>query len=1472
MERRTRSRTRRRNVRRNRKGRDQPAPEEAKTQDDEDWDGVEDREDDRIGDKADSKDEDFEFSDHSESEDCEDMEVEAEAEEVAPSAIDETDDVETEEERKNREAMTKTLSVERKARKEAREKILKEMKTKTEDAEDEDAEDGDNEEDGIEDTGSGDNKDEDGDTEDDDTEDDDTEESNSETESGEDGETAEEKRNRKAVERKARKEERKKRKMEKKRKTNDRRRNNANMSALAKVFQSRRNSFLKKNLGIVRHFMKPNDIDSLEAWKPIRDTDSDSDPFVSQPSYIQGGRMKDYQLEGVRWLLKKRSQGVCPILADEMGLGKTVQSIAFLAYLRMELPEEKRGPSLVVCPLIVFDNWSKEIARWCPSLKVVPFHASSEKGRQTTAEKLHGPSDFDVCVTTYEMVKSEPKLFGPRWIRWHYVILDEGHRIKNLNTSVSKSILKIPRVGSLVLTGTPIQNKVSDLWAMFGFLCPRTFRDAELFERCFQIHGDKTSEDKALLERAHVLLHLFMLRRLKKEVVELPEKVETNIYVSLTEMQKHLYKEILLRGTALITRLEKPNSTSRKQGLKSLRSLAQALRQCCNHPYMFAEPESNDDNDTGLITSSGKMMLLDRLLVKLGSAGHRILIFSQHVATLDLVQRFLKLRKWRYLRIDGRTNRVLRAVHVREFNAPNSEYSVFMMQTKSGGLGINLQTADTVILFDSGWNPQDDLQAMARCHRIGQKKVVHVYRLITKGSVEERILHRQKQKLYMDKMLTRDSTAVAEKIKEKTGASREDLLAALKFGAQAIFQPAKEITDEDLNNIIDRSRHLEGSAEERKAEVQKSSVVHVETNVNNFDAFKQLSSLRTFEGQLYTTQGIADLAKSWKAQSKESMKQRNKLEVQRNEEVPSKQTIEPRAGSSNTPATSSEVKSTPETPASSEPQATAPSEDQKKMDTVESNDPRPQGSKIPASSSVSEEKGEGTKADGRSIRRSSRKRKRRMIIVDGIPMLHEQVQALKSTPAEPQRQRRRQKPGRDYPNSVNCGCCWQGGDIVLCDYCPASYHKNCIGYEGDPDSTNRFECSLHYCAVCGKKANEVGGALFRCTLCPLAYCDEHLKDEAKIVYKNELFEALGYIHQKQAIYVHCSRECMQYLKENEGAYKEWLNENQAERSKFNDMKQKEEAAKTEVARNKVDEIDFKAVPNPSSDEDNNSDGEWTPQSSGAEDHDDGGDDDDGTHEGRDKTNDQHINAKMRKVDWSNLSLFLTEVHVQRRNYQCPRCYQSLTWLFCFQCNKWAPWATERDGLLGGLMIWLQYYKNFVAHTRDNIVQLTKESAEVPVGMEYHQSMLIMKTHLKHLVQCILNVYKAYLYLRFRSLTDIKHSVQKLAGIQRGAKDSATQVHDFVQSLINIVKKAKTLEEERKERLAREQQELKEEKTGVVNYSRQLSELNDLGFTNAELNFRALVKSKGSVDAALQVLRQPSVHQELVNDEDDLPLG
>uniref|UniRef100_A0A671MSZ0 Proliferation-associated SNF2-like protein n=1 Tax=Sinocyclocheilus anshuiensis TaxID=1608454 RepID=A0A671MSZ0_9TELE len=612
---------------------------------------------------------------------------------------------------------------------------------------------------------------------------------------------------------------------------------------------------------------------------------------AQQPKLFTGGVMRWYQVEGIEWLRMLWENGINGILADEMGLGKTIQCIAHIA---MMVEKKVLGPFLVVAPLSTLPNWISEFKRFTPEVSVLLYHGS-QKERMDLVKQIRqtqGPLRMcPVVVTSFEIAMRDRKLL--QRFHWNYMIVDEGHRIKNLNCRLVQELKMLMTDNKLLLTGTPLQNNLSELWSLLNFLLPDVFDDLKSFESWFDISTiTSDAENIVANEREQNILHMlhqvssrhyntvfglwldigiltpFLLRRLKSDVtLEVPPKKEIVVYAPLTNKQEAFYLAIVNKTIAKLLGQEKvtpvpltssgrPKRRTRKvvdysesntdsvkdlekylekvqkdmesqaspvvdvfmpvnaQVNLKLQNILMLLKRCCNHAYLIEyplDPATGEFKiDEQLVETSGKFLILDRMLPELKKRGHKVLIFSQMTSILDILMDYCYLRCYEYSRLDGSMSYTDRDENMKKFSS-DPEVFLFLLSTRAGGLGINLTAADTVIIFDSDWNPQADLQAQDRCHRIGQTKPVMVYRLITANTIDEKILERASAKRKLEKMVIHKNKfkgSKAELNQTKSCVDVSELVELLKsrdYDGAVKGTKGKVISDKDLEILLDRS-------------------------------------------------------------------------------------------------------------------------------------------------------------------------------------------------------------------------------------------------------------------------------------------------------------------------------------------------------------------------------------------------------------------------------------------------------------------------------------------------------------------------------------------------------------------------------------------------------------------------------------------------------------------------------------------
>ena len=496
-----------------------------------------------------------------------------------------------------------------------------------------------------------------------------------------------------------------------------------------------------------------------------------------QPETIKGGKLMDYQTEGVNWLLYQWHRGQNAILADEMGLGKTIQIIAFMAHLQ---DKYHCWPFLVVVPNSTCANWRREIKHWAPGLRVVTYFGSAKARELAYKYELFPDKAGDlrchVVVTSYDAAQDEGCQRVFKKINWATLIVDEGQRLKNDKNLLYNALSQLKFPFKILLTGTPLQNNQRELFNLLQFL-----DDKLSAEKLEETYAEVTKDNVGEL---HELLRPFFLRRTKVQVLKmLPPMAQIIVPVSMSTLQKELYKSILAKNSDLLKSIFATDQ--RSQPVKGLRNVLMQLRKCLCHPFVYnlaIEERSTEAvvSHRRLVEASSKLQLLEIMLPLLKARGHRVLVFSQFLDMLTLMEDFLDGLSLEHLRLDGSMGSLQKQKCIDQYNAPDSSVFAFLLSTRAGGVGINLASADTVIILDPDFNPHQDIQAISRAHRIGQKKKVLIFQMMTRESAEEKIMQIGKKKMALDHVLIEAMDAEEGDV--------NDLESVLKFGAEALFK------------------------------------------------------------------------------------------------------------------------------------------------------------------------------------------------------------------------------------------------------------------------------------------------------------------------------------------------------------------------------------------------------------------------------------------------------------------------------------------------------------------------------------------------------------------------------------------------------------------------------------------------------------------------------------------------------------
>ncbi|KAJ7762395.1 P-loop containing nucleoside triphosphate hydrolase protein [Mycena maculata] len=799
--------------------------------------------------------------------------------------------------------------------------------------------------------------------------------------------------------------------------------------------------------------------------------------FVVQPELIVGGEMKEYQLAGLSFLAHMYHNGINCILGDEMGLGKTLQTLSLFAYIKESATTALTH--LIVCPLSVLSSWETECARWTPSMRAVRFHGTPAE-RERIKGAVRADSKVDIVLTTYETLSSSDM----GWLktrRFACVVLDEGHRIKNADTDVASRVAGLGGMWRIILTGTPIQNNLTELWGLLHWLYPQIFTPTTrtLFAQSFDLQNGTYA--LPIINAVRTLLGTIQLRRTKATLTEsgalggVPPRVEWTVFIPLTEAQRFWTYRMLTRletvdleaifprakeedgklddgRREVLTLLEnhaKGGPTTTKQWQKFSMLLMQ-LRRICDHPYMIDDAEPQDyEIGEHVVAASSKLMAIDKILADVLPKGERVLIFSQWTDMLDLLEDFMVLRGIAYLRLDGSVSRARRSMVIRMFQRDDSQHKVFLISTKAGGLGINLTKASTVIMCDSDWNPQNDLQAIARAHRIGQTKVVNVYRLICAASVEDQMLDRTRRKLFLSAKII-GGEAGGQNGDAHGGLGGSELMSILRRGSSALTH-----SDDGMTLVRFRTASLQEILEVSRAreDVHDARVKHelnIETGAQDESAL--LRSAEEEEREL-----LSGVARVQSYLFEGTLLERSKAPIQ----------------------------------------------------AAESATPQKRG------------------------------RVDRVVNIGGMSFILDEsmVESITKEKAPPKKVKKSLFEWEDY-----CINCRDGGEVAICSHCPRVFHAECHSTLSAAEVNRRqlITCSQHQCCRCSRGTGEAGGLLLRCQTCPQAFCSDCVPWDDITMVGDTIpeFVLRKYGKKDSAYYIRCA-DCLEQGRKDSQWLKSW---------------------------------------------------------------------------------------------------------------------------------------------------------------------------------------------------------------------------------------------------------------------------------------------------------------------------------------------
>ncbi|KAI8106850.1 hypothetical protein M9434_001504 [Picochlorum sp. BPE23] len=543
---------------------------------------------------------------------------------------------------------------------------------------------------------------------------------------------------------------------------------------------------------------------------------SSSEEITEQPKLLKpppGAKLREYQIVGLQWMISLYNNHLNGILADEMGLGKTVQVMALIAYLMEK--KSNFGPHLIIVPNAVMVNWKSELTQWLPDARCVYYVGSKDERNRKYIQDVQ-PLQFNILVTTYEYIMRDRSKLSK--VDWQYIIIDEAQRMKDRDSKLAKDLDKFHAMRRLLLSGTPLQNDLQELWSLLNLLLPDVFDDARVFAEWFggqdgKNNGDdwlETEKRVVVVHRLHQILEPFMLRRQVEDVEsKLPEKTTYTIHTPMSAHQSTVYSWIKATGTLRLDPMSQYSRTGHQWA--SLQNKCMELRKVCNHPMLSYTPATWMVGNK-IVKQCGKLVVLDKMLLKLKATGHKVLLFSTMTRLLDILEIYLQWRQlpekmgggtMKYLRIDGSTHLEDRESAIRKFKEPDSDSFIFLLSIRAAGRGLNLQTSDTVIIYDPDPNPKNEEQAIARSHRIGQTREVKVFHMeAVTDNVETRQMGGDSHDANGEKLVYGDSieSIVRNQIQTRKIAMANEVIDAGRFDQQTSMEERRQTLESMLQD------------------------------------------------------------------------------------------------------------------------------------------------------------------------------------------------------------------------------------------------------------------------------------------------------------------------------------------------------------------------------------------------------------------------------------------------------------------------------------------------------------------------------------------------------------------------------------------------------------------------------------------------------------------------------------------------